>query len=293
VPPTQKLPFSQTAFGYVVLGVFIAVVSGLVVKLINEPEQNAGARALRENADGAKANDSAVVRPAVQPSNAPVAAADTLRTTSGTDASAPIIPNSKPNMGAKFRDEPGGKGETHPREEASQNSTPTGAITTTQASPAASAPRERAEQSNVNSPAPAIGTMSSPGTSSSTALSNADSSRRPVETNNASSHEYRRPESCIAPMTPGEFRYATSSIRAKSFESTKSTVAKQIFNDRCMLSWQVKDIMLLFDFEATRLDFAKFAWLRTVDPQNYFVVNDAFSFEHSIDELNGYIQQHQ
>jgi hypothetical protein len=47
--------------------------------------------------------------------------------------------------------------------------------------------------------------------------------------------------------------------------------------------------MMLFSFEGTRLDFAKFAYGRTYDIGNYYMVNDAFTFETSIDELNDYI----
>jgi hypothetical protein len=53
---------------------------------------------------------------------------------------------------------------------------------------------------------------------------------------------------------------------------------------------QVKQVMLLFTFEETRLDFARFAYDHTYDIGNYFMVNDAFTFETSIEELNAYIQ---
>jgi len=52
---------------------------------------------------------------------------------------------------------------------------------------------------------------------------------------------------------------------------------------------QVASIMNLFDFESTKLDFAKFAFSHTVDPQNYWIVNDAFSFSSSISDLQHYI----
>jgi hypothetical protein len=49
--------------------------------------------------------------------------------------------------------------------------------------------------------------------------------------------------------------------------------------------------MLLFTFENNRLDFAKFAYAYTFDTGNYYLVNDAFTFETSIDELNAYISR--
>ena len=103
---------------------------------------------------------------------------------------------------------------------------------------------------------------------------------------------YNGPHNCNWPMSPGDFESAKASIKSKSFEDSKLTVAKQILGSNCMLSSQVKDVMLLFDFENTRLDFAKFAWGKTFDYGNYYKLNDAFTFESSIDDLNKYIEVH-
>ena len=46
----------------------------------------------------------------------------------------------------------------------------------------------------------------------------------------------------------------------------------------------------MFSFEDSKLDFAKYAYERTYDIDNYYKVNDAFTFESSVDELNEYIQ---
>ncbi len=94
---------------------------------------------------------------------------------------------------------------------------------------------------------------------------------------------------CEPPVDNSQFNSMKGSIESKSFEDSKIKIAKQILNNSCLLSSQVKEIMLLFTFEETRLDFAKFAYGRTYDLGNYYVVNDAFTFESSIDELNDYI----
>jgi Domain of unknown function (DUF4476) len=95
---------------------------------------------------------------------------------------------------------------------------------------------------------------------------------------------------CAYGMDPSSFNAATTSVSAKSFEDSKVQVAKQILNTNCLSSSQVKEIMGLFTYEESKLDYAKYAFGRTVDPGNYFMVNDAFEFETSIDELNAYIQ---
>jgi Domain of unknown function (DUF4476) len=100
---------------------------------------------------------------------------------------------------------------------------------------------------------------------------------------------YTGPIGCPMPMASNEFHDLRSSISSKTFEDTRMTIAKQVLSDRCILASQVKEVMLLFTFEDNRLDFAKFAYDKTYDIGNYFKVNDAFTFETSIEELNQYI----
>ncbi len=90
-------------------------------------------------------------------------------------------------------------------------------------------------------------------------------------------------------MSASDFQSAKSSIASKSFDDTKLTIAKQVIGANCLFCSQVKEVMLLFSFEATRLDFAKFAYPYVYDQGNYFKMNDAFTFESTIDELNSYI----
>jgi hypothetical protein len=94
---------------------------------------------------------------------------------------------------------------------------------------------------------------------------------------------------CQVPMGSGDFGSMKSSISSKSFEDSKVTIAKQILNDNCLSAAQVRELMNLFTYEESKLDIAKYAYRRTVDPNNYYKVNDAFTFETSIDDLNAYI----
>jgi hypothetical protein len=94
---------------------------------------------------------------------------------------------------------------------------------------------------------------------------------------------------CPVPLNPAEFTEMKESIRSKDFENTRLTVAKQIINNNCLTASQVKELLGLLDFENSRLEFAKYAYHRTYDIGNYYKVNDAFEFEHSVEELNEYI----
>ncbi|MCB9023842.1 MAG: DUF4476 domain-containing protein [Lentimicrobiaceae bacterium] len=100
---------------------------------------------------------------------------------------------------------------------------------------------------------------------------------------------YNGPVGCPYPMHPGDFQSVKQSIASKSFDDTRLTIAKQVISSNCLLSDQVKEIMLLFTFEDTRLELAKYAYGYTYDIGNYYRLNDAFTFESSIEELNDYM----
>lgn len=103
---------------------------------------------------------------------------------------------------------------------------------------------------------------------------------------------YNGPVGCPYPMDPVDFSSVKQSIASKSFDDTRLTIAKQVISSNCLLCSQVKEIMLLFSFEDTRLELAKYAYGYTYDIGNFYKLNDAFTFESTIEELNDYISQY-
>ena len=91
-------------------------------------------------------------------------------------------------------------------------------------------------------------------------------------------------------MCPSEFESLKQCIENKSFDNTRLTIAKQALQSNDLTSMQIADLMNLMTFESTKLSLAKFAYRYTIDPENYYVLNDAFTFDSSIDELADYIQ---
>jgi hypothetical protein len=94
-------------------------------------------------------------------------------------------------------------------------------------------------------------------------------------------------------MTDADFNQAKESLRKDWFENTRLTTARQIIDKNYFTSRQVKDLMLLFTFENNRLDIAKYAYSKTVDKGNYFIVNDALSSTSKKEELNLFIHDQQ
>ena len=95
---------------------------------------------------------------------------------------------------------------------------------------------------------------------------------------------------CMSPMAGSQFSSAKESVNSKSFEDSKMTVAKQITKANCLSCNQIKEMMSLFSFEESKLSYAKFAYDYCYNKADYYTINDAFSFESSIDELNKYIE---
>jgi hypothetical protein len=96
---------------------------------------------------------------------------------------------------------------------------------------------------------------------------------------------------CTQPVSKDKFASVKQSIESKSYEDSKLTVAKQVMKSNCLTANQVKEIMMLFTYETSKVDFAKAAYQYTFDVENYYILNDAFTYESSIDELNEYIDK--
>lgn len=90
-------------------------------------------------------------------------------------------------------------------------------------------------------------------------------------------------------ISQNDFGMLRNSIAGKSFESTKLEIAKQALQRYNFNTQQVAEMMRLFTFESSKLEFAKVAYDKTVDKNRYFIINDEFTFSSSISELNRYI----
>ncbi|MEO8147029.1 MAG: DUF4476 domain-containing protein [Bacteroidia bacterium] len=88
-----------------------------------------------------------------------------------------------------------------------------------------------------------------------------------------------------------DFDALHNTVEQQSFDQTRLSIAKQAIQSRMLNTEQVADLMRLFSFESTKLDFAKYAYQHTFDKDRYYVINNEFSFSSSIDELVNYINR--
>lgn len=125
--------------------------------------------------------------------------------------------------------------------------------------------------------------------------------RQPVPRGNAYGH-YRHPnrpfwpvyqpvvQQCAPlPMANRDFADLRLTIHRAAFESTKLNIFRQALAFNYFTTAQVMDLMDLFYFDSSRLELAKMAYNKTVDPQRYYLVNGAFTFSSSARELGDYL----
>jgi hypothetical protein len=126
-------------------------------------------------------------------------------------------------------------------------------------------------------------------TTTTTTHSNSNHNTNNNSNSNRNSSSRRCPDGFA--MRSSDFTAAKKSISDANFDESKISTAKSIAGSNCLSSAQVAEICTLFSFEESKLEFAKFAYKRSTDPQNYFKVNSVFSFDSSKEELNKYVSE--
>jgi hypothetical protein len=109
---------------------------------------------------------------------------------------------------------------------------------------------------------------------------------KPVEAKPASNN------GCVRTADNTAISNITNSINGKSFASDKLKTAETFLKNTCVTTEQVKGLVKLFSFEGDKLSFAKTAFGRCVDKENYFMVADEFTFSSSSEELMEFIGAH-
>jgi len=114
-------------------------------------------------------------------------------------------------------------------------------------------------------------------------------------------NQYGSNVTCDAGNGYEAYNYSISNIRLNQltvvmddahFDRAKLKIAKQALYQNYFRTDQVILLMSQFAFESNRLKFAKLAYEKTIDKENYFLVNREFSFNSSINNLNNYINRY-
>lgn len=97
-------------------------------------------------------------------------------------------------------------------------------------------------------------------------------------------------QGCTVAASASDFATGKNSIKSQSFSDSQLKVAKTFTKNNCLSAAQIKEIMGMFSFEESKLDYAKYAYDFCVDKKNYYMLSDAFSFSSSSDDLNEFLE---
>lgn len=91
------------------------------------------------------------------------------------------------------------------------------------------------------------------------------------------------------PINEADFAQALRYLRAESFDDGKLRVAKQLIDGNYIYANQVNVLVKEFDFKANQEEIAKYAYAKTFDQRNYYLVYEAFTFDSSKDVLERWL----
>jgi hypothetical protein len=92
-------------------------------------------------------------------------------------------------------------------------------------------------------------------------------------------------------MNDATFRHFKKTVEEESFSSNKMELLENQLNVHYFTAHQIAELVDVLSFDSDQLKFAKMAYVRTADPQNYFSVVEKLKFSSSKKELNQHIQK--
>ncbi|MBL7896713.1 MAG: DUF4476 domain-containing protein [Bacteroidia bacterium] len=95
----------------------------------------------------------------------------------------------------------------------------------------------------------------------------------------------------IVAMNGNDFNDKLNTVKNESFDDSKMDKAKFVFDDEYLSSAQVASVCKAFSFENRKVEFAKWAYKRTVDKKNYYKVVDVLTFDPDKRELQNWIKK--
>jgi len=92
-------------------------------------------------------------------------------------------------------------------------------------------------------------------------------------------------------VSDADMKDILQAIRNETLDRPRQNLARQIIGAKASFTTrQIAEIVKLFDFESGKLEIAKYAYDYTIDPQNYYLINACFDFDHTKESLNRYIE---
>jgi hypothetical protein len=91
-------------------------------------------------------------------------------------------------------------------------------------------------------------------------------------------------------MSNERFSKAMFILERENFDNTRFTIAKEIVEDNYLSAGQVKQMLQLFSFDVNKLELAKYAYTKTIDKNNYFMLYDVFAMNSYKERLAEFVR---
>jgi len=111
-----------------------------------------------------------------------------------------------------------------------------------------------------------------------------------VATNPVTVQEPVVPANTITVMEANDYNDRLTAVKNESFDNERLKRAKQVFDQEYFSTSQVIGVMKTFSFDEGKLEFAKFAYSKTLDKKNYYKVQDHLTFSSYKTKLADYIK---
>jgi hypothetical protein len=98
-----------------------------------------------------------------------------------------------------------------------------------------------------------------------------------------------QPATQVTVMNDADFNTAYNSVRNQVSDDARLAVAEEVADANYLTSSQVRSMMSAFASDGSKLAFAEYAYDHVADPNNYYIVNDVFTSEKSVQTLSKYI----
>lgn len=99
------------------------------------------------------------------------------------------------------------------------------------------------------------------------------------------------PAETITAMSETDFSNRLSSVKREATDNGKFEKAEMAFASGYFTAAQVARVVRAFTFDDIRLKFAKLAYPRTLDKNNYYTVSDAFTFSQTKSDLAEFVKK--
>lgn len=98
---------------------------------------------------------------------------------------------------------------------------------------------------------------------------------------------------CPYPINEAKFNEALEIIQKDEIQSSKMSLAKKVITDNCLSTRQLRDLLSSLDYESDKVELAKFAWPQVYDQENFFMLNDVFTYPNTIEDIERFIKSNQ